>query len=248
MNVQASLFRFANKLYERCYPAYHPLYRVYKAWTDRMERRMLRSLVQPGMTVVDIGANIGVYTRFLSHLAGPGGSVHAFEPAPDNFRHLQANVRGLRNVHARQAAAGDESKTVRLYLSSELNVDHRTFDGGDGRSAVDVPMLRLDDCFPPGQKVDFIKIDVQGFELGVLQGAERVFRDNAHLQVLMEFWPYGLAKAGVAPGQLFAWFLAQGLEASRVGGEEASPFDPSGFDPADINDYCNLLIRRRANG
>jgi len=58
--MKNKLFRLANKLYEHCYPAYYPLYAVWKALSDRRERALLRQLIQPGMTVIDVGANIGV--------------------------------------------------------------------------------------------------------------------------------------------------------------------------------------------
>jgi FkbM family methyltransferase len=235
----------ANKLYDHCYPLYEPLYSIWKSFADRRERRLLRDLIKPGMTVVDVGANIGAYTRFLAGLTGASGGVHAFEPSPRNFKRLQNAVARFPNVAVNQAAVGERSGTVGLYLSPELNVDHRTFDCGDGRRVVDVPLLSLDDYFPPGSAVAFIKVDVQGFEHSVLRGAQRVLTENRDIRVLMEFWPYGLSKAGGTASEVLEFIAAGGLEIRAVCGAGGLPFDPESLDPGNLEHYCNLLLGRK---
>lgn len=68
--MNRTLLVLGNQLYRHAYPLYKPLYGLYKALLDRGERAILRRVVRPGMTVVDIGANIGVYSRFLAGLVG----------------------------------------------------------------------------------------------------------------------------------------------------------------------------------
>lgn len=244
--MKNTIFRLANKLYEHCYPAYYPLYAVWKAISDQRERALLRQLIQPGMTVVDVGANIGIYTRFFSGLAGVSGRVHAFEPAPSNFNRLQENARSLANVSLNHAAVGDRSGTIRLFVSDELNVDHRTFDSGDDRKGIDVPVVSLDDYFSAGQRVDLIKIDVQGYELCVLQGAKRVLAENRDIKLLMEFWPYGLVKAAVAPIQVIELIISLGFEIRTTSDPNGNLFDGTGLDPNNIDHYCNLIVTKRS--
>lgn len=243
--MKMSLLRLGNKLYGRCYPIYLPLYSGYKAWTDRAERRLFRQFVQPGMTVVDVGGNIGVYTRYFAGLVGPTGRVHSFEPGPSNFEHLQENTQGLANVAINHAAVGERNGVIKLFISDELNVDHRTFDSGDGRRSIDVPVVALDDYFPPGQKVDFIKIDVQGYEWSVLRGAQRVLSESADLKILMEYWPWGLKKASAEPSEMLNLFKTLGFQITKVadGGVEAFGSGNSP-DPSDPDDYCNLLVHK----
>ena len=238
-----TLFLLADRLYHRCYPLYRPLYAGWKALADRQERAMLRQVLRPGMTVVDVGANIGVYTHFLARLVGPTGRVHAFEPASANFRRLQASTAGLSQVQAVHAAVGGSSGSIRLYESDELNVDHRTFDSGDGRRATEVRLVSLDDHLTAGTRVDFIKIDVQGYELQVLQGAQRVFTENARIRLLMEFWPYGLGQAGVEPRAVLDFIRAAGFQVRGVDGREP---DLTALDPGNLHHYCNLLLGRPA--
>jgi len=244
--MKHNLFRLANKLYEHCYPVYYPLYAAWKALSDRRERALLRRLIRPGMTVVDVGANIGIYTRFFSGLVAASGRVHAFEPSPSNFKRLQENTERLGNVSLNQAAVGDRSGTIRLFVSDELNVDHRTFDSGDGRKGIDVPVASLDEYLPAGSHVDLIKIDVQGYELSVLQGAKRVLTENHDIKVIMEFWPYGLAKAAVAPSKVIELISSLGFEIRTTTDPSGDLFDGSGLDPDNIDHYCNLIITRRS--
>jgi len=151
----------------------------------------------PGAVVVDAGANIGIYSQFLSRCVGLTGVVHSFEPSPENFERLQSAMRKLANVRLCQAAVGECSGRSKLYVSDHLNVDHRTYaTEGDSRRAVPIDIVALDDYFKPGQRVDFIKMDIQGYELHALRGANRVLADNPNAKLLLEFWPYGLKQAG----------------------------------------------------
>src|SRR5262245_24874789 len=93
------------------------LHRV--GWMGREERRILEERVRPGMRVVDIGANVGLYSLLLARLVGPEGRVFAFEPEPTLFRALADNCRRSRltNLAPRNLALGDRSGHVALYRS-----------------------------------------------------------------------------------------------------------------------------------
>src|SRR5436305_2937823 len=124
----ASLLRgVGNRAYDHAFPLYVLCYRAFKAYTDRAERKLLRSILSAGAVVVDAGANIGVYSQFLSRCVGPAGIVHSFEPSPENFRRLQSATRQLANVCLSQAAVGEYSGKSQLYVSDQLNVYHRTY-------------------------------------------------------------------------------------------------------------------------
>jgi FkbM family methyltransferase len=194
----ASLVRgIGNKIYDHAFPIYRLCYRAFKAYADREEQQLLKRILSAGSVVVDAGANIGIYSQFLSRCVGPTGVVHSFEPSPENFKRLQSAMRKLANVRLCQAAVGESSGRSKLYLSDKLNVDHRTYTSeGDSRRAVPIDIIALDDYFKPGQRVDLIKMDIQGYELHALRGANRVLADNPNAKLLLEFWPYGLKQAG----------------------------------------------------
>jgi len=214
----ASLLRgVGNRAYDHAFPLYVLCYRAFKAYTDRTERQLLRRILSAGDIVVDVGANIGVYSQFLSSCVGPTGVVHSFEPSPENFKRLQSATRKLANVCLSQAAVGECSGTSRLYLSDKLNVDHRAYVGEeDSRQTVPIDIVALDDYFKPGQRVDLIKMDIQGYELHALRGASRVLADNPNAKLLLELWPYGLRQAGASWLELIATLEAENMSVHQV--------------------------------
>jgi FkbM family methyltransferase len=244
MSTTSALRLAANKLYEYAFPIYRPLYATYKTYADRPERRLLRKILLPGAVIVDAGANIGIYSQFLSRCVGPTGLVHSFEPSPDNFKRLSAATRDLSNVRLTQAVVGERSGECKLYISDKLNVDHRAYKAdGESRRAVSTPMVALDDYFKPGQRVDLIKMDIQGYELQALRGAQRVLQENPGINLLLEFWPAGLKQAGVSWEELVELLQGLGMNLTFVRTRGLIPFDARNVRN-DISWYVNLFARR----
>jgi FkbM family methyltransferase len=233
-----------NRVYEHAFPIYRPLYRAFKAYADRAERQLLRKILFSGAVVVDAGANIGIYSEFLSRCVGPTGVVHSFEPSPDNFKRLRAATRKLSNVLLSQAAVGERSGNSELYLSDKLNVDHRAYVAdGDSRRTVPIEMVALDNYFKPGKRVELIKMDIQGYELHALRGASRVLEDNADIKLLVEFWPYGLRQAGANWVDLISLLEQKGMVIRQVSREGLMPFHP-GSTSESADWYVNLFASR----
>jgi FkbM family methyltransferase len=212
--------RAGNTLYKFAFPVYRPLYSAFKAHADRAERRLLTRILTPESVVVDAGANIGVYSQFLSRCVGLNGMVHSFEPSPNNFARLQNAVRDLPNVRANQLAIGDVTGEQLLYTSSGLNVDHRTYEvEEESRVTITIRSTRLDDYFKPGETVNLIKLDIQGYELHALRGGSRVLADNPCIKLLFELWPHGLRAAGVSPESLLEFLEENGFTVMTFDGE-----------------------------
>ena len=197
MPVVSLVRRVGNKAYEHAFPVYRLCYRAFKAYADRAERQLFKRTLSAGDVVVDAGANIGIYSQFLARCVGETGVVHSFEPSPENFKRWQFATRKLANMRLSQAAVGERSGRSRLYVSDQLNVDHRTYASEENsRHTVPIEIIALDDYFTPGQRVDLIKMDIQGYELHALHGANRVLADNPTIKLMVEFWPCGLKQAG----------------------------------------------------
>ena len=244
MSTTSVLRGAANKLYERAFPIYRPLYAAYKTYTDRAERGLLRKIAFQGAVVADVGANIGIYSQFLSRCVRPTGLVHSFEPSPDNFKRLSAATHDLSNVRLTQAAVGERSGECKLYVSDKLNVDHRAYKAdGDSRRAVPTDMVALDDYFKPGQRVDLIKMDIQGYELHALRGAQRVLQENRDINLLVEFWPAGLEQAGVGWGELVELLQGLNMNLTLVRTHGLVPFDARDIRN-DISWYVNVFAHR----
>ena len=245
MSSTSVLHRAANKVYECAFPIYRPLYATYKAYADRAERELLRKILFQGAVVADVGANIGIYSQFLSRCVGPTGLVHSFEPSPDNFRRLSAAARNLSNVRITEAAVGERSGECQLYISDNLNVDHRAYMAqGDSRRTVPTQMVALDDYFKPGQRVDLIKVDIQGYELHALRGAQRLLQENLDLNLLIELWPAGLSQAGVEWKELLQTLKSFNMTLTLVRSDGLVPFDAHDVRN-DISWYANLFATRR---
>ncbi|PYJ40189.1 MAG: FkbM family methyltransferase [Verrucomicrobia bacterium] len=235
--------RLGNTLYKRAFPIYRPLYRAYKAYSDRGERKLLANQLTPGCVVVDAGANIGIYSQFLAQCVGLAGVVHSFEPEPTNFARLHQALSHLPNVRLNKVAIGDTTGEGMLYISDALNVDHRAYPTGEYiRQTTPIRAVKLDDYFRPGERVDLIKLDIQGYELHALRGAERLLQERAELKLLLECWPYGLALAGGSTTQLHGFLRQRGFEVYQFHNGVFSDFTAA--DDANEQVYFNLFAER----
>jgi len=172
--------------------------------TELLER--FETALRPGMTVIDIGANIGLYTIIASRGVGPSGSVIAIEPAQENCSFIERSLalNQMRNATVFQKALGDKNGLISLFLCSNNKADHRVYDKSGTRKSVPVEMVRLDDLLKTTatSSVDVIKMDVQGAEAFALAGMRETLRTNQGVKVFMEFWPWGLRQAGSDPLKL----------------------------------------------
>jgi FkbM family methyltransferase len=226
-----------NKVYQHAFPIYRPIYAAYKAYVDHAERQLLRQILIPGNVAVDAGANIGIYSQFLARCVGPAGVVYSFEPAPENFERLRAAARRFPNMHILQAAVGERSGKSELYLRTY--VTHNVT-----RRAVQVEMVALDDYFSTGQRVDLIKMDIQGYELHALRGAGRVLADNPAAKLLLELWPYGLKQAGTNWVDLIDAITSGRMTVSEVTRRGLVPLRSSAISD-DPDFYVNLFASQR---
>lgn len=184
-------------------------------------RAVLEGNVSPGMHVADVGANQGICTLLLSRLVGPSGRVTALEPDPVMAEALRNNLQlnGSANVTLIEAGADARSGDATLFHSRMNGGDKRLARGelSDSCTRSAVRVVRLDDVIPD-RRLDFIKIDTQGWEMNVLEGMSGCLRDNPRLRILFEFWPHGLRQAGRQPADLLALLFDFGFDVRTMGG------------------------------
>lgn len=160
--------------------------------------RFWRRALARGSVFVDVGANIGLYTVPASECVGPEGGVLAFEANPRTFRYLEDNLARNRvdNVWAENLAVGAMEGELRI-ASTAANPGeaHMALDGEAGDP---VPVVTLDAYAAAHglERVDYIKIDVEGFEAAVLQGARGLLDANPAILVQTEYEPRHLARYG----------------------------------------------------
>ncbi|MGH8887286.1 MAG: FkbM family methyltransferase [Egibacteraceae bacterium] len=172
------------------------------------EARLLLGLVQPGMTVVDLGAGFGYCATLFAHAVSPTGHVYALEPEVQNFGLLQQNVEqnGYTNVTLLRLATAAVSGHGRLIVSRTHHGRHSLFPGNvlNSCSTQDVELIALDDLaetYVDARLIDLLKIDVEGAEWLVVEGGRRTL-EMAVARVWVEFWPRGLQRAQAPPAEL----------------------------------------------
>lgn len=212
MEIKLKLFKLANKLFERYHFIYKPLYFFYKKISDRQKIALFKEIIKPGMRVLDLGANIGFYTVLFSKLVGENGKVFSFEPDAKNYKYLEENTKTLYNVIIEKKAVSDKTEKIKFYISKDLNVDHQSYDNGEGRDCEEVDAIALDDYFPDNAKIDFIKIDIQGYEPIALKGMSKIMRQLGGAVVFGELWPYGLQKAGSSAEEYLQFLKSHGFK------------------------------------
>ncbi len=193
------VFYIFNYLYKHHYWVYKPLYFIYKQLTDYTKIKRMKRIILPGSVVLDIGANIGYYSLQFAKMVGKEGKVYAYEPDARNFSLLKNNISEYEaQIDAFEVAVGEHQGTLKLYHSDGLNVDHQTYDSGEGRRWTEIQVVRLDDALPKTLLVNFIKIDIQGFDFYAIKGMNELITRSEKLIILGELWPYGLKKSGTS--------------------------------------------------
>jgi FkbM family methyltransferase len=157
---------------------------------DEPDLTVLRDLVENGSVAVDLGANIGVYTKVLSDVVGSMGNVISVEPIPQTFAVLARLTRslGMDNVSCVNVAISDSAGEVVMELPNyetggtnyyQASVVSDADKGlASSKQRVRVPSLTLDELVAGKGRVSFVKCDVEGHELACLAGAENVLHSD----------------------------------------------------------------------
>jgi FkbM family methyltransferase len=174
---------------------------------------LIESRLHARMVVVDAGANVGIFTCALAQIVGESGFVHAFEPDPSSFSVLSANVagNGLKGrVELNQMALGDGVGVVMLHSAGASSF----VDAG----SVPVQVTTLDAYAEHLSRLDVVKIDVEGYEPVLLQGAEETLRRLRPL-LLVECAERHRVRNGCSREQLLAQLGAFGYRIVDSGRE-----------------------------
>jgi len=197
--------------------------------------QQVQHLVKPGMVVLDIGAHVGYYARMFSALTGSSGRVVAFEPHPRTHQFLKQNVDSLSNVSTLQVAVAEQEGTAELYdylmmsASGSLHYDETLADlqraqigefdvapRHDGKFEMQkysVKTIPIDKCLMEMgiQQVDFVKMDIEGAEMGALRSMKQTIANSPNLALIMEYNPQALKAFDYEPIQALTEVLNMGF-------------------------------------
>ena len=218
---------------------------------ERQVSARFRAEVRPGMTVVDVGANLGYYAVIALGCSAPGGRVIAFEPDPANHALLLRNLLpfGDRATARRQAVAAAPG-ALTLHRHRDNKGKHSVFAAPDLDAGIAVEAVTLDAALADlgRPRVDVIKLDVEGAEPLVLAGMPETLAEYRPV-LFFECAPQRWARAGFDPVAVLGRLKAQGylLFLVNEGGGRDTPVEPAalpkrlrGRDP-----YVNLIARHR---
>lgn len=202
--------------------------------------------VRPGMTVVDVGANIGYFTLLCADLVGPNGRVHSIEADPRNFEMLEQSI--LINhfsgrVQARNIAALDRRGEVTIhqhpsfYGNSGLYLDEKVY---PGVTSVTVPAFPIDDVLQG--PVQFMKVDAELSDPLVFEGMVKTLAASPQIKIISEFAAKELQKAGHDPKRFLGRMKELGFTYSVI--EEDGKLEFVTDDRLLSTDFANLFLER----
>ncbi|RZJ78470.1 MAG: FkbM family methyltransferase [Flavobacterium sp.] len=165
-------------------------------------KEQFKTYISTGDTVLDIGANIGFHSLYFSELVGSGGKVICFEPVLTNFNKLKSNIilNQAENIWPHNIALGNKNENISI-AADENSTNPGSFNlferGGDEEI-----ICRIGDEVLAREKVNFIKIDVEGYESYVIGGLIETITNNRP-KILFEYDPNYIVKSGLPKDYIF---------------------------------------------
>ena len=182
---------------------------------EQTELALVSAFLKPGMKVVDVGANIGLYSILADKCVGPSGKVWGFEPSPESFVRLKKNLllNDCRRVESFRIALSDRADTE-MHLKRDRGfgdayrylVTTSSTGPTSGEELESVPVTTLDRWAREHaiDRIDFLKVDIEGGEFHMLRGSQEVLRANPRIVVFFESEQDWCRRAGCRQEDAFA--------------------------------------------
>lgn len=224
---------------------------VWEEWTEAVLRRLLRQ----GMSVIEVGANVGYFTLTMARAVGPTGRVIAFECDSELAQTARDNIEinGLqRTATIVERAVGDRDGTAAFYRADRHRGGGSTVKGleqnpmmaTDQRTALEVPMTTLD-AFIAQEKIqpDLIKLDAEGAEPAILRASPTLLGSRRPLTLVMEFFPRFVREAGDDPTSLLQLMAERGFGLEAIN-EKHRRSEPISIAALLARESAELVLRR----
>ena len=226
--------------------AYYSLYALGKSMTDGDKVRLMRERLGAGDCYLDIGGGYGFFACVGADLVGPSGKVYVFEPDPTSLSFIYDRIKagGYKNIEVVEKAAWFEDTVLELHICAENRGENSVFGSPVHCETVSVPALAVDNALPEGQRVQYVKIDVQGAEFQVLQGLGETLKRSPGVCLVCECCPDDLELADVSVSMLLELLAGFGLDVYRIDREPyvrvRDAADLADLNERDLN-QCDLL-------
>lgn len=188
---------------------------------EQEESLIISKMVKSGETFFDVGGNIGIHCLNASVLVGKTGTVHAFEPLSHVYKELIFNLalNNVKNVTANNVAVLDESREVSIYVNRESALSSLgDTKRGKFTSVEKVSSITLDEYAQKSriERIDFLKIDVEGFEGHVLRGVKDLILKSSNVVILCELAEKNYKPLGFSVNEVVDWIRDQGFEVWEI--------------------------------
>src|SRR5579872_858624 len=190
---------------------------VHEAWAPEITA-IFQEILKPGDFIVDIGANVGYFSLLAATLVGPSGHVIAFEPNPEIFSRLKANIaRNGFSIKAYQCACSETEGTISLYVNGTGNSGASSMSQANaaGNTSREVNCIIPDTLIEGQARPKLIKIDVEGAEMLVLRGLRKTLA--AHPFLCLEVDDRKLMPMGTNSNEVLEYLSSFGYKTTRVG-------------------------------
>ncbi|OGJ73080.1 hypothetical protein A2424_02035 [Candidatus Peribacteria bacterium RIFOXYC1_FULL_54_13] len=228
---------------------YTLLYGCAKYLFEQPEYRFFRSHIHEGMTMLDIGAHTGYYSRLFSSLVGPRGRVFSFEPDPWSFEVLRNHTRRRQNIQCVPSAAGDAIQQHRFYPNACNRANSSLFHMPFAEDPIVVEMTTVDSFCRTQQisNIDAMKIDVEGAETIVLRGAAELLATYPPAWIALELNLEGLLRGGSSAANLCTLLQSIGYELHSLSscGKPMPIADHFAFIHGCTQGYVNIIAIRK---
>lgn len=217
---------------------------IYFGMQDHLDfdRESLLSFIKPDSNILDIGANIGDTTLQMAKKLNGKGQIFSFEPSPAVFERMKTNVslNNFKNINLFNAGMGDEVGVLNL-ISHGSNHSGGAFISKDANDAIKVAVTTIDKFVADQKlsKLDFLKIDTEGFEVFVIKGGVNTFR-NLKPSLFIEVSDSLLQRAGTSAKELIYLLNELNYQCVRVDTQENITGDYN-FTNQHFDIYCTLL-------
>jgi len=207
--------------------------------------KFIQFFLKEEQTFVDVGACLGYYSLLASQIVGEKGRVLAFEPEMTNFDYLYHNValNDCQNVRILNCAASDQQGLANLHISNRHIGCHSLFyskRSGHTQNARVVDIMPIDKCI---DRVDMVKIDVEGWEYYVLKGMESFFQKSENpIIVIMEYCPSLLQENLLLWENLLAFLTRYATKTAVIDEKHKRLQDVSPHQLRELEDRVNVLF------
>ncbi len=202
------------------YPKGQIAFGIFTKQFEKQEIDSFQRIIKPGMTIVDAGANIGLYSLIASQLIGSKGRVFSFEPSKETFQRLTDNIKlnGFNNITPFNNGLGDKPNEKLILRQDIGNEDAERYLFPNNKSPdvklenmntiqteEEVIIDTLDNCLKNLNipKINFLKIDTEGYEYYILKGAKTILQNSPEIIIFMECTELGTSRASTTQKEVF---------------------------------------------